>query len=240
MRTCSENHSSDDSVLTGNKAGGYGATMSEDDFWVRSRAKLLARSDTGRRSFVSCCWAVIMRSEPPDSVVACVPAGPIHARGGRSGVRTALVYSGCSRGAKRFTVEPVCRLAMRSHAITEPVSSRASTESCRLDTHQHEWREWSPKPVSQLNTRVPLVTPYVYCVQGAVTERRARTVCRSMAKESDAGSYDVVLIEDWRILHNPPCRGPSMCPTRFETKVRAIPSQSLIRVPRPHRRPGTG
>ena len=118
-------------------------------------------------------------------------------------MRLALFHNLPSGGAKRHTYEQIQRLAKRGHEIVEFVPITADLTYCSLVPHVKQQRVFDFTPVKRMQRRIPFLTPYVHTVQRIMTLQRMNRLNQVMAKEIDAGSFDLVFVKDCRITMNP-------------------------------------
>ena len=118
-------------------------------------------------------------------------------------MRIALYHNLPSGGAKRHTYEQVRELAQRGHELEEFAPSTADLSYCSFVPFVKRQHIFNLVPVSQTKQRIPLLTPYLHTFQGIRTLQRTAQVNRVIAKEIDAGNFDLVFVKDCHITMNP-------------------------------------
>jgi len=118
-------------------------------------------------------------------------------------MRLALFHNLPSGGAKRHTYEQVRELTRRGHEVVEFAPSSAELAYCSLAPYVSQQRIFDVAPGSQLQSRIPLLTPYVHAVQGIKILRRTERLNQQVAKEIDQGNFDLVFVKDCQITMNP-------------------------------------
>lgn len=118
-------------------------------------------------------------------------------------MKIALYHNLPSGGAKRHTYEQVRELSRRGHEIFEFAPSTADIDFCSFEPFIRERHVFTLLPVSQIQQRIPLVTPYIHAAQGITTLRRTEQVNKQIAAAIDAGNFDFVFAKDCHIIMNP-------------------------------------
>src|SRR4030088_2526341 len=99
-------------------------------------------------------------------------------------MRIALFHNLPSGGAKRHTFEQVRELARRGHQIVEFAPSTADLSFFSLAPHVLEQRVYPcPPPATQLQRRIPFVTPYANALLATEALRRTEHVNRKIAQD---------------------------------------------------------
>jgi glycosyltransferase involved in cell wall biosynthesis len=118
-------------------------------------------------------------------------------------MKIALFHNLPSGGAKRHTLEQIRELVNRGYQITEFAPSTADLDYCSFKPFVQEQRIFEFSPPELLPRRIPFVTPYVHAVQGMNLLNQTDRLNRTIAKEIDAGSFDLVFVKDCHIAMNP-------------------------------------
>ena len=118
-------------------------------------------------------------------------------------MRLALFHNLPSGGAKRHTYEQVRELTRRGHEVVEFAPSSAELAYCSFAPYVSQQRIFDFAPGPQLQSRIPLLTPYVHAVQGLKILRRTERLNQRVAKEIDQGNFDLVFVKDCQITMNP-------------------------------------
>src|SRR5579872_3031733 len=118
-------------------------------------------------------------------------------------MRIALFHNLPSGGAKRHTFEQVRELTRRGHQVVEFVPSTADVGFFSLAPYVTEQRVFTYDPGRRPQRRIPFLTPYLHTARGLETLRRTRRVNRLIARDIDAGGFDVVLVKDCGIAFKP-------------------------------------
>lgn len=118
-------------------------------------------------------------------------------------MKIALYHNLPSGGAKRHAFGQVRELARRGHDIVEFAPSTADLNYCSLSPHIGARRVFDFIAVRQTRGRIPFLTPYLHALQGVATLRRMDQLTREIAREIDAGDFDVVIAKDCQFTANP-------------------------------------
>jgi glycosyltransferase involved in cell wall biosynthesis len=120
-----------------------------------------------------------------------------------SRMRLAIFHNLPSGGAKRHTAEQVRELARRGYQMVEFAPATADLEFCSLAPYVVQQRVLdAPAPVS-VRRRIPFCTPFLNTRDGLAILRETDRVNRLIAREIDAGSFDLAFVKDCQIAMNP-------------------------------------
>lgn len=117
-------------------------------------------------------------------------------------MRIALFHNLPSGGAKRHTLEQVKELTNRDYKIVEFAPNTADLVTCSFAPYVQEQRIYELEPYFN-SLRVPGLTPYLNTIRGIQTLRRTEILNRRIAREIDAGGFDLVFVKDCRVIMNP-------------------------------------